>query len=405
MATPHHTPEGRGFDESLIYYEHKNDFWKQTLMQSKCADYGTIVDLWDTGKPAYGQNGTQYEEYMFRDRVLKVLDTHDYSKQGMFMLYTPHVAHCPLQIPPDVWAEWDLEDDENVCQAQTPEVWYGPDAPKGDDYRCRSQYHGMVSILNKNLANITGLLKAKGLWNDTLMVFSSDNGGPAPLAESGANNHPLRGSKYSEFEGGYRAAAFVSGGWLPDEVKGTTSNEMAHVADWYTTFSSLLGVDPSDPWARESGLPPVDGKDLTDLITKPGAKSPHEAIPVTTLSYVKGDYKLIMDKQAKFASWSGERFPNSSSPSHPVEGAILHCPNGCLFDVVKDPTEHNDLAASMPDKVAELQSEYSEAQKSFFTNNDTGVMSCPAGISMPCACWMALHKYNGFLGPYQEVSV
>lgn len=111
---------------------------------------------------------------------------------------------------------------------------------------------------------------------DTLMVLSSDNGGPEVLAESGANNYPLRGSKYSEFEvrrfswgcfrarilqtrlcagfriclqprlmlaagmpacpclsqGGFRAAAFVSGGWLPTEVQGTTTNEMMHVADW-----------------------------------------------------------------------------------------------------------------------------------------------------------------------------
>jgi arylsulfatase I/J len=206
-------------------------------------------------------------------------------------------------------------------------------------------------------------------------------------------------------QGGFRAAAFVSGGWLPAEVQGTTNNEMMHVADWYTTFSKLVGVDPSDPWAKASNLPPVDGLDLTELITTTGASSPHAAIPVTTLSYIKGDYKLISTPKADFAAWSGPQFPNASSPKSPVEGVELDCSKGCLFDVVNDPTEHTDLAASMPAKVAELMADYQAAQVSFYSNNETGVMSCPSNITMPCACWMASHKYGGFLGPYQEVTV
>jgi len=180
---------------------------------------------------------------------------------------------------------------------------------------------------------------------------------------------------------------------------------MMHVSDWYTTFSRLVGVDPADPWAKESGLPPVDGLDLTSLITTPGAKTPHSGLPVTTLSYIKGDYKLIVTPKADFASWGGPRFPNASSHKSPVEGVVKDCTSGCLFDVVNDPTEQTDLSSSMPDKVSELLGEYTEAKKSFFSNEDKGVNSCPAGIKMPCACWMATHKYDGFIGPYQEVTV
>lgn len=173
----------------------------------------------------------------------------------------------------------------------------------------------------------------------------------------------------------------------------------------YTTFSTLVGVDPADPWAKASNLPPVDGLDVTALITTRGATSPHTAIPVTTNSYIKGNYKLVTGGEADFASWSGPQFPNASSPASPVEGTKLDCTKPCLFDVVNDPTEHNELSASMPDKVAELLADFETAKASFFTNNDTGVMSCPANITMPCACWMASHKYGGFLGPYQEVTV
>jgi len=47
MATWRHTPSGRGFDESLIYFEHKNDYWDQTLMQSSCQAYNPIVGTYD----------------------------------------------------------------------------------------------------------------------------------------------------------------------------------------------------------------------------------------------------------------------------------------------------------------------------------------------------------------------
>ena len=71
MATPKHTPHGRGYDTSLGYFEHKNDYWTQASMQTKCT--GTW-DLWDTDKPAIDlANKTVYEEFIFRDRLHQVV--------------------------------------------------------------------------------------------------------------------------------------------------------------------------------------------------------------------------------------------------------------------------------------------------------------------------------------------
>ncbi len=58
------------------------------------------------------------------------------------------------------------------------------------------------------------------------------DGGPVYIPESAANNYPLRGGKYSEFEGGIRSAAFVSGGLLPESVRGTQQAGIIHIADW-----------------------------------------------------------------------------------------------------------------------------------------------------------------------------
>ena len=168
MATPTHTPEGRGFNSSLIYYEHKNDFWNSKIQQSACqAIAPDTVDLWDSGAPARSLNGSKYEEFLFRDRLVDLINGHDGSP--LFLLYTPHAAHCPLQVPADYLARWNstvVPDDEALCAAQTPYIFPGSTA---GDYRCRAQYSTLVGIMDENIGIVTDLLKAKGWWNETLV--------------------------------------------------------------------------------------------------------------------------------------------------------------------------------------------------------------------------------------------
>ena len=62
-------------------------------------------------------------------------------------------------------------------------------------------------------------LQVKDMWQDTILVFSSDNGGPSWLGKAcNASNYPLRGGKASAWEGGHRVAAFVSGGLVPSAI-------------------------------------------------------------------------------------------------------------------------------------------------------------------------------------------
>ena len=78
------------------------------------------------------------------------------------------------------------------------------------------------------------MLTAKGMWEDTLLVFSSDNGGPSRLGkESNASNYPLRGGKSAAWEGGHRVAAFAAGGMIPQRMRGVVLDGYVHVADWY----------------------------------------------------------------------------------------------------------------------------------------------------------------------------
>jgi len=73
-------------------------------------------------------------------------------------------------------------------------------------------------------------------------VVSSDNGGPL----GSANNFPLKGGKFSDWQGGIRVNAFVTGGYLPENMRGQKTEGYIHIADWYATFCALAGVDPTD---------------------------------------------------------------------------------------------------------------------------------------------------------------
>ena len=110
----------------------------------------------------------------------------------------------------------------------------------------------MASVADNVTGLVVELLKEKSMWNNTIFVVSSDNGG----APCGGSNYPLRGSKLTFFEGGVRVLAFANGGLLPDNMRGKTSEGFIHIADWYTTFCKRAGVDPSD---SGPGKFPVDG--------------------------------------------------------------------------------------------------------------------------------------------------
>ena len=403
MATPQHTPQGRGYDSSLGYFEHKNDFWTMASMQTTCHN---TFDLWDTDRPAFALAGSAYEEYVFRDRMTAILAAHD-PTDPLLLFYTPHVAHCPLQVPAHVLARFAAMTngtDETKCSAQTAAI-----NPDGSPFACRAQYAAMVSILDDNIANITGQLKAKGMWSNTLMIFSSDNGGPIDTQENAANNYPLRGGKYSEFEGGVRAAAFAGGGFIPEAARGTVSDGMIAIADWYGTFAGLAGVDPTDHSAAASNLPPIDSVDVWPLVTGANKTSARDELLVDANCLIQGDYKLLKGHVSP-AGWAGSAYPNSSTGEHPIDVSINCGDPGCLFNVVEDPGEHNDLAASMPDKAAALDARRTELAKGIWQNKEKGVDACPSidpatgkPITGPCACWMAANVYAGFMGPFQEV--
>ena len=160
MATPQHTPRGRGFDSSLIYYHHANDYWTRqeggctanTSDPERPTRHVPCVDLWQDDGPAQAANasaGATYEEYLFKEQALRVLDAHD-PAQPLFLYYAAHIAHQPYEVPASY----------NSSFAFIPD-------PQ------RQLYHAMVACLDDVLKELVAGFQAKGLWDDTLMVMST----------------------------------------------------------------------------------------------------------------------------------------------------------------------------------------------------------------------------------------
>ena len=96
----------------------------------------------------------------------------------------------------------------------------------------RDIYKAMVMDMDLAVAEIVETLKETGLYDDTLIVFTSDNGG---AISHGASNWPLRGTKGTLFEGGTRAVTFLHGPGVLGRA-GHVSSTLVHITDWMPTL-------------------------------------------------------------------------------------------------------------------------------------------------------------------------
>ena len=364
MATWDHTPLGRGFESFIGFFHHDNDYWNEYV---DFCEHTKIIDFWEDDAPARHLNGTGYEEGIFKNRILQIVNKHDENKP-LFLYYAPHLLHTPLQIPRSYYDMFSNIDDEE-----------------------RRLYQAMVYYLDETIGELVDALKARGMWDNTLFVLSSDNGGPL-YTGGGANNFPLRGGKGSDWQGGVRVNAFVSGGYLPQERRGQKTDGYMHVADWYGTFCAIAGVDPFDVKACKANLPPVDSINMWPFISGEVNSSPRTEIPLSNNALIRGKYKILTGMTI-MSDWTGPQYPNKTATNGNGLWAIHNCGRtGCLYNIEDDPYEEMDLAEQNPIILASMLSKLQEYQATRF-NPDRGPIS-------PLACDAALNVYGGFFGPF-----
>jgi len=192
--------------------------------------------------------------------------------------------------------------------------------------------------------------------------------------------------------------AFVSGGYLPKKVRGTKSEEIIHIADWYRTLTQgIAGEDPTDHWANESGLPPIDSLNVWPLLSGMSNTSVRESFLVTKDMIIDGAWKYVRGGTTMIeAAWGGPYYPNASTATDPIDAHSFQCPQqGCLFDVVGDPSEKEEVSADHPSIVARMKSALEMEAKTIFNQAHTNSPQCEE-LARTC--------YGGFYGPFQEVT-
>lgn len=232
-----------------------------------------------------------------------------------FFLYVPFTAvHLPVKEP----QEW---------LRRVPKTISG-DVPR--------HYAACIMHLDEAVGRIIQALKDKGVWQNTLLVFTSDNGGSTvenndlkypddncPNGRLTGNNQPLRGGKGDVYEGGTRVPTLVS--W-PGRVKPGRVSSPVQITDWMPTFCSLAGYNPGHnlKW---------DGTSLIELLTNHTSLPPRPIYTAgprwrsTSLRY--GDWKLVT---------------HSSGDQQRTE----------LFNIAMDPGESDNLAGSHAEQVRSL---------------------------------------------------
>jgi len=211
----------------------------------------------------------------------------------------------------------------------------------------RQKLAGMLTAADEAIGQVIAALEQAGLRENTLIVFSSDNGGPKP-----GTNTPLRGFKGSIYEGGVRAAGFVN--WPGHIPQGVRIKEPMHTVDWFPTLVKLAGssIEQSNP---------LDGKDVWPMLSE-GKASPHDAIlSVQTperAALRMGDWKLLLNASDKIADGMPESAPElqrgakrrSAAQAEKVE----------LYNLAADVSESKNLAASDPQRVAAMRAKLNE---------------------------------------------
>lgn len=297
-------PRQRGFDYAygpligeIDYFTHKADGKTDWFRNNKLVE----------------EEG--YSTTLLGDDAVKLIEQHDPTKP-LFLYLAFNAVHTPYQAPQDYLDKYKSIEDPS-----------------------RKAYAASATAMDDQIGRVISALKQKGMLENTLVLFQSDNGGTRNAMFAGAitdmskvvlpaDNGPYRDGKGTLYEGGTRVAALAS--W-PGHIKGgRTLDEPIHTVDLYPTLVKLAG-------GRLDKSKPLDGIDVWETLSE-GKPSPRTEIVYNIEPFRaavrQGDWKLV---------WR-TLLPQS------VE----------LYNIAEDPSETKNVAAEHPEKVSVLENRANE---------------------------------------------
>ncbi|XP_070564215.1 arylsulfatase B-like [Ptychodera flava] len=327
-------PNHRGFDTFFGFYLALGDYYNH----SRPTGGHWAYDLRDNDKMVAKDYEGEYSTFLFARKSQEILWNHN-PDVPLFLYLSFQAVHGPLQVP-----------------AKYSDKYVG----KIDD-EDRRVYAGLTTCMDEAIGKVVNTLKTTGLWNNSLIVFSTDNGG---AANHGGSNWPLRGQKGSLFEGGVRGPAFVSGPVLKNSVRGTVNRDLLYVGDWFPTFVHLAGgttngtkpLDGLNQWQTISRDMPSPRKEILhniDHLESHPLHSSSEPFQDPSLFDIRisasirmGDWKLLTGR-------TGANFWTTPLGLGYSEDNTEHG-NPVLFNIRDDPEEREDLVNCRPDIVHRL---------------------------------------------------
>ncbi|MCZ2148631.1 MAG: sulfatase-like hydrolase/transferase, partial [Bryobacterales bacterium] len=245
---PDTRPPARGFDEScgLMY---SNDMWEyHPENPARWAKYP--LHFWENGRIKIERVTPKDQPMLTTWYTEHAVDFIRRNSSNPFLLYVPHnMPHVPLFVS---------------------EKFKGKSGA--------GMYGDVMMEIDWSVSEITKALHANGLDDNTLVVFTSDNG-PWISYGNWAGKTPFREAKGTSFDGGTRSACIMR---YPGKIKaGAVSHKMFSTVDLLPTIAHITGAKlPSNP---------IDGRNVWDLITgAPGALNPHEYYPFSTGNNFEG---------------------------------------------------------------------------------------------------------------------
>lgn len=348
-GVPERQPSAFGFEE-LAYFD------------AGGSPYFKWQPSWNRKKPLYttmrggfqiGRAGPPTEEPYLTDdltaRAVRYLEGRCKSDRPFVLYYCPFAVHTPFEAP---------ETDVQRFAGKKQRGHLGHDNPT---------YAAMLAHLDTSVGAIREALERTGLADNTIVIFTSDNGGVEYTTPAATDNQPFKGGKACLYEGGVRVPVIVR---QPGRFEGGTwCNAVIDCTDFLPTVAELTGNTPP------AG---IDGQSFVPLLDDPSAKGPERTLiwhypfnvivlhpdrgdPLSPHSAIRvGDHKLIWD-------WHGK-----------LE----------LYDIPNDPFEQRDLAAAMPERTQKLHRQLvawleSNVAEQYWPQRDPGVAEEDAGGTFP----------------------
>lgn len=233
---------------------------------------------------------------LFTDWTLEYLEDRAGDGQAFFLYLAYNAPHFPIQ-PPDEFLERVMEREANLDLKRAKNVAF-------------------IEHLDAQVGRVMAYLKASGLQENTLVIFTSDNGGALRYAQS---NGTLRGGKQDMYEGGIKVPAFMV--WQDIIPAGSQSERLTLLMDLFPTFAEIAGAEVSGP---------IDGSSFLHVLK--GEKH-HE--PERTVYWLRREGGAY-GGQAYYAARQGDHKILQNTPYEPFQ----------FFNIANDPYEKNPLPVS-----------------------------------------------------------